>query len=87
VDDNIKYLNSLEQLRKNESHYLTKPQFYKFLKSLGQEDVIYKIIENLNSDNDRKAFINFIEQNGPRYLEKNSDGFEGYIYKYANKII
>lgn len=86
IKEFLSFEESIEEFEKNMKHYIKSPNFGIFLKSLGEEKIV-EIIKTIKSNNDKKAFLDFIEKTKPKYVKKEPDEKNGWIYTYQDKII
>jgi len=87
IPENLSWDEASQMYSNNLKHFIQTTAFYDFVKSLGKEDIFVEIIKNLNSENDKKAFISFIEQAKPGFLSKKNDGMGGMVYTYKDRFI
>lgn len=88
IREHLSFEESLTEFKHNINYYLkNESKIICLLKSLNK-NTLFKEIENLlESDNDKKAFIDFVEKTKPRYIKKESDEYGGIVYTYEKKII
>lgn len=87
IKENYSFEEAFHIFKQNFNHFSKSSDFHIFFKSINKEHLFIEAVSSLNSDNDKKAFVKFIEKCKPKYIIKKNDNNGGVIYVYPERKI